>query len=737
MKKRILTRIVLAAALSAASFPSFAKISFADLALNSNDMLLFSAQHESFGTDSYKALFCVQLDAQGIKKNPSLLTCFPEKMELVNGGKELQIRNRYGTARYYTEENALRWLSSASEIPSGYKRMAAQLASPDGRYLCSVRQTENARGQLVLSDCRTQEEIVIDGLSVSGGDSVQAKWAPDSKVLLYEKNGSVFFVMPDAAFKKLCISESYRKIGSGSIRSVQWTEQGSIMYISGDIIFCIDENELYTRGLYASLIGIGTVKGRLPFSFDPLRDLFWTDGSGTTVAVLSRESIFSVCSVSETESCEYVTVKGFFPLTDYKDTAFRYDVFWGSGSEPLLWIDTLSLEASEKISRLYSLKDGMRSLLEAKNSIEPVLSPDRKKIAFTDSEKLCVYDVSQKRMALSRSGEKIVSAVWNGNRSVYAGGLETVRLVSLAGDEKFLFLSSACSPLWDGGKIKSRLKNKKDIAVYDTEKNVWSSSLLVSAETAPSEKNGKFRVFLGSAANTCFSNAVFVRSLSGNVKTYPVYSGTESFSPAPKRAALAFDAMENAEGISRILYILKKFGVKGTFFLNGEFIRRHPKETVLIASSGNECASLFFSTASLVENDFVIDKDFIRRGLARNEDEFFTVTGKELSLLWHAPYYQSTALIKAAGAEAGYAYVEPFCKDSRIAFQNLEKAGADADSLIRIAAGNLYDGVILSADIGNGSSAGDFCPYDKLELLIGAILNSGYEIVSVRELSGK
>jgi len=30
-----------------------------------------------------------------------------------------------------------------------------------------------------------------------------------------------------------------------------------------------------------------------------------------------------------------------------------------------------------------------------------------------------------------------------------------------------------------------------------------------------------------------------------------------------------------------------------------------------------------------------IDREFIRRGLARNEDEYFGATGAELSLLWH------------------------------------------------------------------------------------------------------
>lgn len=741
MKKRILLRFVFAASFAAAFFPAFSKITFSDLDLGSDDRLLFSVQHEMPGTDSYKTLFCVQLDRQGIKGNPALLTCFPERMELLNGGKELQIRNRYGTARYFTNESALKWISLDSGIPDGYDRPVWQSASPDGRYLCYVRPTKNAQGHLVLADVKTQEEIVLDEKAAIGCTSVQAKWSPDSKVLLYEKNGGIFFVMPDAAFKKITLSEQHRKIGDGSIRSVQWTMQGSIMYISGDIVFCIDENELYTRSLYASVIGIGTIKGRLPFSFDSLRDAFWTNASGTNIAVMFRDSVLSVYSVSRTESCSYAKTDGFFPLTDFKNSSSGYEVFW-SGSEPLLWINSIKFEDAEKISRLYSLKDGMNLLIEAKNSIAPVLSPDRKKIAFTDSEKLCIYDVSLKRTVLSKSGEKTVSAVWNGNSSVYAGGTETVKLVALTGEEKVLFLSSACSPAWDGGKIKSWLKNKKNVFSYDAEKNIWRNSLFLSDEDPlPSEKNAQYRVFLGNAANARFGNSIYVRSLSGKAKTYSVYDEAEAAGERPKRAALAFDAMENAEGLSKVLYALNEFGIKGTFFINGEFIRRHPEETALIASSGNECASLFFSTANLVENDFTVDSDFICRGLARNEDEFFAVTGKELSLLWHTPYYRSTNLIKNAGIQAGYTYVESFNKSSgMMSIEECQDSGKpyfDASSLIDLTVENLHDGIIISVDIGNSSGTRTDYLYEKLELLIAAILNSGYEIVSVRELSDK
>ena len=147
---------------------------------------------------------------------------------------------------------------------------------------------------------------------------------------------------------------------------------------------------------------------------------------------------------------------------------------------------------------------------------------------------------------------------------------------------------------------------------------------------------------------------------------------------------------------------------------------------------------MFFSCADLVENNFIVDKDFIQRGLARNEDEFFNATGKELSLYWHAPFYHSNQLMKTAGTEAGYNYVEVFNKfNDRITFEESKESGKEylnASSLVDSFAENLYDGIVIPVSIGTMDGTRRDYLYEKLDLLISSILENGYEIVSLKDL---
>lgn len=720
-------------------FPAFSQIEFGSLDLNNDDFLLFSAEQNIPGTPSYKSLFFTQLDEQKIKKEPVILTCFPEKMELLNENKILQIRNRYGTAKYSVEDKNLKWTSLAFGIPENYSLANLISASPDGNYFCYVKKTKNTTGKLFVVDCKTQEEKVLLEKTPFSYKNINAKWSPDSKFLLYEKDGCVYFITPSELFKKINLPESYRKIGNGTINNVQWTQNGNIIYVSNDLVFLIEENELYTRGLYASLIGSGKIIGRIPNSFDPLKDKFWTNEDGTKFAIVSSKNTLYIYSATESEELSYLKPEGVFPFSETDGSGYDFKIFWSGTSSPVLWCDSFSFENPKRVSYAYSVKEKMELLFKAENSISPVVSPDRKKIAYTDSGKFFVYDISAQKIVLSKPAEKIVSAVWNGNFSIYIGGEETVRLVNFRGDEKVLFLSSACQPYWSKGKILCKSEISKETFVYEADKNTWKATLPSSTENfSRLEKNGRYRVFLGSSVNSKFSNSIYVRSLSGKTKTYSVYKETEKYSEPLKKASLVFDALKNSEGLAEVLYTLDDFRVKGTFFLNGEFIRRYPHKAKQIAFSGNECASMFFSCADLLENNFIVDKDFVQRGLARNEDEFFTATGKELSLYWHAPFYHSNQLMKNAGAEAGYNYVEAFSKfNDRITFEESKESGKeylDASSLVDSFAENLYDGIVIPVSIGKMDGTRRDYLYEKLDLLISSILENGYEIVSLKDL---
>ena len=205
-----------------------------------------------------------------------------------------------------------------------------------------------------------------------------------------------------------------------------------------------------------------------------------------------------------------------------------------------------------------------------------------------------------------------------------------------------------------------------------------------------------------------------------------------------REIALTFDALDNSEGIPSILFILNKYGIKATFFLNGEFMRRNPSAVKEITLAGHEIGSMFFTTSDLNSSKYKIDKNFISRGLARNEDDYYGITGKELSLLWHPAYYTLSDIIVSAGKEAGYTYVG-YDVDS-LDWVCLEDSGTltglymNSSKLVERILAEKKPGSVIPIRVGSPAGTRTDYLYDKLELLINGLLESRYDIVPVSSL---
>lgn len=705
-------------------FKAHAGVLFSDLSLGSKDALLFTVKNDIPGTKKYESVFLTKLGKNSTLDSPKILTCFPEKMEVLDEGKNLQVRNRYGTAWYSFGEDKLTWISRAEKLPVGYSAVNSQSVSPDGRWICFVRADGICRGSLVIMNAVTMEERILVDSQTLGGSDVNIRWAPDSRFLLYENNGSIYFETPESLFKNVRLSESYRRIGQGYIDCVRWTEEGDILYINGDIIYRIYGNELYTRGLYASLVGNGTIVGRLSSAFDSMHDKFFCDPNGTQIITITGNNLITYCTLGLV-GYDYAKINAIYPLSALGGNPFSYDVFWTSERKPLLWIDMISYSSGKKVSSLFTLFDRMARFFETENSVAPVLSPDRRFVAYSGPKKLCIFDALSQKPRTEVAGEEIHSLAWRDSRNLIAGGENSVRVFRVPSSESaktessFLFLSSAQNCGWERDSVYAVSSGKKYF--YKEASSVWSEAKLNSGTEIFSEKNGKFRVFTGASLNKLFDNAIYVRSLSGGTTTYSVFPETDEEKPDAKKIALVFDATDSADGVAFVLNSVNFYGIKTTFFINGEFIRRYPLETVQLAY-GADCASGFYSNANLVSDDFAIDADFIRRGLVRNEDEFFSATGKELALLWHAPEYRSSELMRKAGSDAGYRYV------------NALSAENDCESSIEKILSSLSDGTVLSVNVGKSGKARSEYVFEKINYLIASILDSGYEIVDVREI---
>jgi len=266
-----------------------------------------------------------------------------------------------------------------------------------------------------------------------------------------------------------------------------------------------------------------------------------------------------------------------------------------------------------------------------------------------------------------------------------------------------------------------------------------------------------YRVYVENRRGGPYRNTVMVRDLHGLVTESLFRYPEKRYDPFPdkeeeldftnfshgsrirrREVSLVFNAIDSIEGLTRVLHTLKDYGIRGTFFVNGEFMRRHPDAVRELSASGHEVGSLFYAYFDMTDSRFAVDKEFIKRGLARNEDEYFRITGDELSLLWHAPYYFVNSDIIEASKEMNYTYVgrdvDPLdwitpCSSGRLA----ELYAPAADILERILR-HKKPGSIIPVRIGRTHPEREDYLFNSLDILIDELISLGYTLVPVSDL---
>ncbi len=722
---------ILLLAITFCCLPLFAGISFGTSDLNLNDEVLFTVKVDMAGTNPYKSLFYAHLVDGEADNQPKLLTCYPEQIELLSNGKILQVRNRYGTARYFSDSKSLKWINQNPGIPVNSLPIAPYSVSPDGNYFCRIEKNNLCTGVLILENSSTGKSVVLNDEIINSYEAVPVKWAPDSSALIYEKNGNLYFCNPDAMLRKVEIEEKYRKIGRGTINSINWASPKYLAYIDDYLLYRINTKELYTLGLYAGIIGQGKAMGRLPFRFNPQTDKFSADSEAMSVVIIQNNRLFSYLHV-QSASCDYMDVIYSRPYTDNSASLVDSYIFWNAAGSPVLWQEKLPYKSKNERGSVYKLGSEIQQVLEIEDSGKPFISPDGSKIAFFAGATIYVYDINSWIRLGELSGEKITSALWINNSTLYVGGERSIRKWDLYGGKyETVSLSSVTAGYWNDTDYSILAETASgSFYKYLNDKGTW---VLINAPTNYSAlaQNGRYRVFAGTTSNKFFENALYVRTLTKKAVTKPLFAESVKRNDNIKKVALVFDAYDNADGLPKILSVLKRFNVKGSFFLNGEFIRRYPAETRQIVSNGHSCASMFFTTTNLSDNSFVMDEDFIRRGLARNEDEFYSCTSSELSLNWHAPYYKADPNIISYAENAGYKYIHSYHDYNDyngIDLSPQEMIQQYFDSLKKT------NGGIVPVSVGFSQSSGNEPLYNYLDLLISALIDSGYEIVEVEDL---
>lgn len=722
MKKNLISLLLIFAA-----GLSFAGISFDNLTINSDNTVLYKVNHNFSGAESYDTLFSIKLDGEksiGPSFLPDILTCYPEALNSFNGGNLMQVRNRYGTALYDFSKDSLEWIARSSIIPEKAETLSPIIASPDGLWCVFVKKTSSSTGELIIQQVATRKYVILDKEAQFDYSCVNIKWSDDSKYFLYEKNNSVYFCDPDAMFKGLQITENCRRIGNGSINSVEWCGANKIVFIDSDIVYLLDAKEFASFGMYSSFFPFGKILGRLNEKYDPSDMIFSINSDATELVTVKSNNFVTYYSVDKI-SAEYLAVKNVISCRTQAEGIYKISVFWLNKKFPVIWADRID-ETSKRTACIFGawIKDLSSNYEKIDNiTAAPVLSPDGTYFAYGcgDHTEIRKFSSDQKWQLFAKVPEPTVSLCFKNNAELVIGGKETVKLYEFAsGKVNLLFLSTVQTATWDNvsGKILAKTNGYKQDFLYNPQRNTW----YLSEKTEPKPlcvQNESYRIYKSTSKNSRYENGIYVRYLSAKTNTFVLYKEVMQKSAPKKKIAIAFDLLDCADGIDSIIALCSKYNIRPTYFVNGEFIRRYPGDTRRVAESGAEVGSLFYSCIDLTNNFYNITEDFVSRGLARNEDEYYQCTKKELALLWHAPFYKSNAAIRNAGSTAGYSYI-----DFPLDVSSLDSKG-----------GKAIESRIIPITVGVKSESDKNVFYRKLELLINSLFEADYEIVPVGELN--
>jgi len=727
----------------------FSQSTFSGLDLNSSNKLLFTEEKFTTAHTAHKNLYSAnlqkKLNNQAAAEYPTLLTCYPEKMNVLLSGKLLEIHNSEGIAQYSVIDNNLTWIKQ-NKINEITPLPPKTEVSPDGNWIVYFDKISASKSKVVLENVSSKEKIILSENAEYSYDSIPVKWSKDSSYLIYEKNNNLYFLDVKEVFYSNSVSENYRKIGTGTINCVYWANEKYLIYINHDMVYKISTTELYTRSLYADMVGNGNIIGQLSSPFSTTNDQFWTSADGAKLVLLQNNKTLWYIELNGTDY-NYKTPLFSYPFISVPKGAVSVNVFWTPEDKgiqtPLVWIEII--ESGKKQSYVYKLatsKDNQNAYFESitlpVHVSTPTLSPDGKTLAFIDEKSLHLYDIFTWKQIAYYADEKIVSFQWIDKKAMYIGGVETISYWEPYTDNLVvLLLSQAEEYGFDGESGKIIAQNSKGTFAYNEKNKIWEQFEYQISRKAETQ-NPFWRVYLDSSKNSDYSNGIYVRTLTGLSETRPLLATFEEISKANPSVALVFDALDNADGLTYILEALSKYNLKVTFFINGEFIRRYPTCVSEILNAGHQCASMFFTNADLTNSGYVVDESFIRRGLARTEDEFFALTGKELSLYWHTPYYKTTSTIVNGGKQAGYTLVVPTTK--QLDMQTLEDTAKNSTTyyssskIIEGIFSVLKDKAIIPVSVGLSNGTRTDYLYNKIDVLISAIIEKGYKIVPVSEL---
>jgi len=767
MKRRILFLVLAVVTLQAA----LAEVEFTDLDLARDNSLLFAARSTLPGGGGCDSLFLTRLGEKGPDGAPAIsqLTAYPESMALVDGGRRLQVQNRFGLFRTDPKLSGLAPVAGYPSFVHGATVTAGTILpaapSPDGRWVLSAEKTSAAFCRLVAVETTKGTRVVVAESVESEVLGFPARWSPDSRFFVYTRGGSIFYCSVEQLEGKRDLAEDFRRVGPGSIRSARWGRDSSLFYIRGTSLYRILPAELFTQALYRGLAGMGVLAGVTPFPYDPNFDDFWvsTDGSRMVLSKGGRNLFLLYLDADDSRAKSRVSALPYLLLQGGTTVA---DVLWPANGPVTVFTTSLSGGGRDAGAWRFDAPFDPADLsptapirpLDVTGARELVLSPDETRVAIVTQSGVSVRNYSDWKSQAEIQETDALHALWIDANSLVVASANLIEKVDLASGAKSLVTLSRVDAFGHSADGAVLAKVGGNAYRFDAATSTWTGSA-AWAPVATATSSEDYRVYLEGtqAATGPFRNLVMVRSIKAYGTTALVQPPALLYAPFPaadepraasvfdhgsrvrrREVAITFDALDSSEGLTAVLNTLKDYNVRATFFVNGEFVRRSPGAARLLAASGQETASMFFTTIDPTDARFSADRDYIRRGLAKAEDDWFAATGAELGLLWHTPYYSVNDDILRAGASMNYTCIgrDIDCLDwvSATDAARIPASYLGAHAIVERIVGQVKPGSIIPVRVGIPEGGRADYLFLELPLLINALKELGYDIVPVSTL---
>jgi len=727
MKNRSIALFLL---FSLAFIPQLFAIEFNGLTLSNDDRLLYRTDFES-----QHALYFTDLSDMSTQQ----LTAIAEKMYLVENGRSIIAVNKLGAVNISVSGGLPSPVKGYPSFSSGNIPLRGTLqdlaASSDGRWIIHVEPTSPGYGNLLLVNTNSGAKRVISERVELPNADFPVKWSPDSRLFVYAKGGRLFY-FPILNNLSALIDERFRMIGPGGIDSVTWGQKGDFYYYTGNTLYRVINPELFTRTIYGDFLSIGAIAAVLPLDFDFGFDRFWiAPDSGSILVNKNGKGLFFFLLGDNKNSAAVLP----HVLTPYG--AENFSVLWSSaGSVTVIY----TLKGDTSVFRFEVDGSTIKTLTQRISPAMPngALSPDGTRAVFWGENGLELWDYENWRHIQRLSFNPVFSCVWVNNRSFITGNsrfIEEINVTSSSFPRRRICLSGAEDfGFEEGSGIPSRILAKMGNDWFSSDgKSAWAS--VSDAQLRPvSFASNRYRVFMESQGVGDFRNIPMIRSMSatGTLSLVAKHTVNSVFTPGRQiPIALCFDLYDDDSGLTQVLSALKRRNIRATFFLNGEFIRRNPQAASAIVEAGHETGSLFYSPIDLSDTRYRITQEFIARGLARNEDEFHKATGKELSILWHPPFYRTSNQVNAAATASGYVTVQRSMDPG----DYLSKEDALRLNLRQIPPAEMIDFIISKREanaivpirLGQLPGGRDEYLFQRIDVLLDALLRCGYVIVPV------